>query len=191
MLVVHAVTWHIGRPLGGFIPHRGPGDESQVYAMPTSMEAARYRGDRTLLLLRINGRDTCETPTGPHCGQDWARSLIDTTPGAQNRFVVRAVSEDRADTVVLAAAPGELQAVLSWAHYNLVLTLLGLVYAVVRGGVASPSRRSGRATVSALRRHHGLRPERRRLRRYAHAARLRGGLVVLGLADAVPVSLRA
>ena len=130
-LVVHATAWHIGRPLGGIIPHGGPGDDSHLYAMPTSPEAARFRDGRTLLLLRINGRDTCETPTGPRCGQDWARSLIDTSPGARNHFVVQAADDDTHDSVVLTAGPADAASVLSWAHLNLVLSLLGLVYAAI------------------------------------------------------------
>lgn len=129
--IVYSLVWHLDRPLGGMIAHRGGPSELGVLAMPTNQEARRFHHGFSFELLTVNGRQVCETPTGPRCGVGWARQLIDTSPGAENRFEVRSQPDDTIQTLVLTSGPGELSALLGWGRYSMVMTVLGLMYAVI------------------------------------------------------------
>ena len=130
LAIVHGVLWHVGRPLSGLYPYHAPG-EQRAYALSTSAEAEAFRRDRTPELLQVNGRRVCETPAGPRCGVEWARDQLDLSPGATNRFLLKAAADGIEETVVFVAGPGELFAVLGWVWYGLVISTVGLIYAVV------------------------------------------------------------
>ncbi len=128
--VAHAIVWHIDRPLPGLYPHTGPSDQ-RVHVLSTSVAGERVRQGRTIELLAINGRNVCETPSGPRCGIPWVRALLDVTPGATNHFVVGVPPNDAEHSATLPVEPGDWSAIFEWARHGLVMVALALVYAMI------------------------------------------------------------